>query len=244
MKIKVNVSLRFLQLFIVLVLFVYLTVNSAFAVSVVNDSLVIAATQPAKTVLVDTDGDGIPDVNDNCPTKPNANQLDTDGDGIGDACDNCPTKPNVNQQDTDGDGIGDACDNCPTIANASQLDTDGDGIGDACDNCPTKPNVNQEDTDGDGIGDACKTTGIQDCLEMGTKISLNSTTGELIISYNEVQSSGTVKIFETTGKLVLTKVIKSENRVTLDTSHLAKGIYYIEIVNSNSIKAGTKIIMN
>ena len=37
--------------------------------------------------LVDTDGDGIPDAQDNCPAVSNANQLDTDGDGIGDACD-------------------------------------------------------------------------------------------------------------------------------------------------------------
>jgi hypothetical protein len=37
----------------------------------------------------DTDGDGIPDASDNCPTVPNPGQQDTDGDGIGDACDPC-----------------------------------------------------------------------------------------------------------------------------------------------------------
>jgi len=35
----------------------------------------------------DTDGDGIPDSRDNCPTVPNPDQLDTDGDGLGNACD-------------------------------------------------------------------------------------------------------------------------------------------------------------
>jgi parallel beta-helix repeat protein/YD repeat-containing protein len=36
---------------------------------------------------IDTDGDGIPDINDNCPLVSNADQLDTDGDGLGDVCD-------------------------------------------------------------------------------------------------------------------------------------------------------------
>jgi len=39
--------------------------------------------------LVDTDGDGTCDRNDNCPAIPNANQSDLDGDLIGDACDRC-----------------------------------------------------------------------------------------------------------------------------------------------------------
>jgi hypothetical protein len=58
---------------------------------------------------------------------------DSDGDGIPDAVDNCPTVQNPNQHDEDGDGIGDACDLCPVSAEPTNVDTDGDDIGDGCD---------------------------------------------------------------------------------------------------------------
>lgn len=82
--------------------------------------------------VVDTDGDGILDQNDNCPTVQNPFQEDLDADGKGDVCDNCPNISNPLQEDVDSDGWGNVCDNCPTIANPGQEDTDLDGIGDAC----------------------------------------------------------------------------------------------------------------
>lgn len=38
----------------------------------------------------DRDGDGVPDLQDNCPDAPNASQEDEDGDMLGSACDPCP----------------------------------------------------------------------------------------------------------------------------------------------------------
>ena len=114
----------------------------------------------------DSDGDGVGDGADNCPSNSNPAQEDTDGDKQGDACDgdndndgvpngsdNCPLNANPNQDDADHDGLADACadsdddndgatdgvDNCPTVANADQLDADKDGRGRACDDDDTPP---------------------------------------------------------------------------------------------------------
>jgi len=54
----------------------------------------------------DSDGDGIPDCDDNCPNDSNN---DVDDDGICGDIDNCPTVSNPDQKDSDEDGIGDAC---------------------------------------------------------------------------------------------------------------------------------------
>jgi hypothetical protein len=126
----------------------------------------------------DSDRDGRGDDVDNCPQRPNADQLDSDADGIGDPCedtdldswadalDNCPVVPN-NQANIDGDLPGDACDLCPLVAD-DQADQDGDRIGDACDtdadndavadetdNCRSTPNTDQANLDADLLGNAC-----------------------------------------------------------------------------------------
>ena len=87
----------------------------------------------ADCVDPDDDNDNFPDLQDNCPLIPNADQLNTDNDLEGNACD----------VDDDNDGVPDAQDNCPLVFNFNQTDTNGDGTGDAC----------QTDDDGDGTPD-------------------------------------------------------------------------------------------
>jgi hypothetical protein len=92
-----------------------------------------AAGQPAlcHTALVDTDGDGVPDAEDNCRDFPNPDQADVDGNGIGDGCE-CG--------DQNGDGRVDVRD-LSAIALAlfnpvlmtELCDTNGDGICDVRD---------------------------------------------------------------------------------------------------------------
>jgi len=97
----------------------------------------------------DTDGDGILDGDDNCPTVFNpirplddGAQGDADDDGDGDVCDPCPLDANTtdcttyNPNDADGDGIDNVDDNCPMDANGDQADGDNDDKGDVCDPCP------------------------------------------------------------------------------------------------------------
>ncbi len=59
--------------------------------------------------LTDADGDGIPDVGDDCPSVFDPTDANLDNDGVGDACDNCVAVANSGQEDADGDGVGDAC---------------------------------------------------------------------------------------------------------------------------------------
>jgi hypothetical protein len=100
----------------------------------------------------DQDGDGVPDVVDNCPETSNPGQDDVDLDGVGDACDNCPNDFNPGQEDNDGDGPGDACD----------ADDDNDFMPDAYENAhvcldPLVPDASA-DPDGDGLTNLAEMT--------------------------------------------------------------------------------------
>lgn len=119
----------------------------------------------------DSDGDGIVDTADNCPTVANGNQQNFDADALGDACD--PDDDNDSFADTNdcdplnesifpgavevpGDGIDNNCDG-EIDETTTLVDSDGDTIADNIDNCPSIANTDQANFDQDEQGDVCDT---------------------------------------------------------------------------------------
>lgn len=131
------------------------------------------AKAPPPPVVLDKDGDGVPDNADACPDVAGPASLqgcpDRDGDGIADKDDACPdAKGPVELKgcpDRDGDGIADKDDKCPDVKGLARYqgcpipDGDNDGINDEEDKCPTVPGVARydgcpvPDSDKDGISD-------------------------------------------------------------------------------------------
>jgi hypothetical protein len=95
-------------------------------------------------VLVDSDGDFVADLLDNCPGDFNFFQDDLDLDGAGDVCDNCPEAPNGPDGGTCTAGDPDL------IAAFCEFDSDC-GSGGFC-------SLDQDDYNTDGLGDACDPT--------------------------------------------------------------------------------------
>ena len=124
-----------------------------------------------KLKKLDSDGDGIPDIQDECPHTAGVAAFngcpDKDNDGIPDYQDKCPdeagSRTTMGCPDKDGDGVPDKDDKCPDIAGDAKysgcpfIDSDGDGVPDGEDLCPDQKGLVRyqgcPDTDGDGVPD-------------------------------------------------------------------------------------------
>lgn len=112
---------------------------------------------PTTTAVQDSDGDGVIDQLDRCPSTPIGTKvdgsgcaLDTDGDGIVDLHDRCPNTPAATTVDStgcpldsDADGVPNGIDRCPDTRTGTAvgstgcaLDSDADGVPDVIDRCP------------------------------------------------------------------------------------------------------------
>ena len=119
-----------------------------------------------RSLIRDSDRDGVVDRVDVCPNTPRGEGVDgrgcplpkdADADGVVDAADRCPTTPagdavDLNgcslPKDADRDGVVDGTDRCPGTPSGDKVDmsgcslpkdADGDGVTDAADRCPNTP---------------------------------------------------------------------------------------------------------
>src|SRR5215470_13108792 len=97
--------------------------------------------------VIDTDGDGVADACDNCPSVYNPSQLDGDLDGAGAACDCDDTNPNVRP------GIPEVCDGLDTDCDPNTPECPpscGNGVVEAGEQCDDHNTVS-----GDGCSSTC-----------------------------------------------------------------------------------------
>ena len=102
---------------------------------------------------LDSDNDGVADIDDKCPTEKGSVAFngcpDTDNDGIADNEDKCPKKAGSltlgGCPDSDSDGVADNEDTCPNVAGLAIMggcpDSDNDGVADNEDKCPNEAGV-------------------------------------------------------------------------------------------------------
>lgn len=167
--------------------------------------------------LADTDLDGVPDRDDQCPKE-----AAPPGGGSPLGCPPPPPPAPTAPVDSDGDGVPDDVDACPTEAAPESAnpdkpgcpappppDGDGDGVADPQDACPTVPGVDGPDpatrgcpgdTDGDGVRDdldACpQERGVQDAdpTKNGCPGSVRVSGDEIVILQQVLFQTGTATI--------------------------------------------------
>ena len=145
--------------------------------------------------LQDSDGDGIKDSRDNCPSIPNADQIDEDVDGAGAACDCDDLNPAIIEGymfflDSDGDGHGDPGVNIRACSSPAGYVSSNDDCDDSDqDIYPGAPAIaDGKDNDCDGVIDRVSQTidftSIPDQLADIGLIALNATSSAgLLVTY-------------------------------------------------------------
>ncbi|MEE8392357.1 MAG: thrombospondin type 3 repeat-containing protein, partial [Anaerolineae bacterium] len=173
-------------------------------------------TSSARTVvslgdLLDSDGDGIPNYEDNCPYNLNPSQGDLDGDGVGDACD---------AGDSGGGGGG----------GGTGTDSDFDGVLDPDDNCSYVFNPDQDDSDGDGIGDVC---------EIGILVGVTANPQAVTVQGGVGEAVDFTYVVTNTGVLALDVVIADSFGNLIPTVTVAAGTLYSPLPITEDINTTT-----
>ena len=180
---------------------------------------------PYAVGYIDSDIDGIPDINDMCSETDvgldvnengcAGNQKDDDSDGVLNSIDNCSnTVSNLPvddvgcaqyQLDDDIDGVANDIDTCPNTpggetvnlsgCSASQVDNDGDGVYDSQDNCPSTPSETTVDSTGCAPDDVVDLDSDEDGIRDSVDDCPNSAAG-IIVDSTGCETSGDVQEVE------------------------------------------------
>lgn len=207
-------------------------------------------------IIVDADGDAVPDANDNCFFINNPSQVDTDNDGIGDSCDCSISTPNP----------GDVYATSPTIISIPSVISTGvtntfysalkggrTNIYNLSPNYQWTKNGLNVGTNASTYSDSSLMTGDVIKLIISTGItcvagnvesniitSSTLSTGDFIQNEINIYPNPTkdkvfiknlkniteIKIYDATGKLVINSKTNSE---MVNVSTLPKGIYFLEV---------------
>ena len=184
--------------------------------------------------IEDADGDGVADDVDTCPDTPDGEAVDANG---------CSDS----QKDTDGDGVADDVDTCPDTPDGeavdangcsdSQKDTDGDGVADDVDTCPDTPNGATVDNQGCPIPLFIESSTFID------NIFPNPTDNNLKITLRERSEVKDLYFIDFNGRIIKPKSIKEYiGGLDIDVSHLAEGVYILEVFTENDINKVKVII--
>ncbi len=113
------------------------------------------SSEPAVPPVVDTDSDGLTDIEETTTYNTDPLKADTDGDGLSDGDEVKKYNTDPLKADTDGDGLSDGDEVNTYNTDPLKADSDGDGIsdGDEVNKYKTDPNDANGDADGDGVSD-------------------------------------------------------------------------------------------
>jgi outer membrane protein OmpA-like peptidoglycan-associated protein len=212
----------------------------------------IGLTVKLKNGPKDSDKDGVPDMQDACPSVKGILAMqgcpDADGDGIADKDDVCPNEVGASATkgcpDTDGDGVANAQDSCPNNAgkleNGGCPDSDNDGVLDKEDACPQVAGVKSlagcPDVDGDGVADAndqCPTvkgTTANGCPEDKDKDGVADVDDNCPTVAGAISNKGCPEIKEEEKKQLETKLNMAAKLIQFETgSATIKQVSYKEI---------------
>jgi len=210
------------------------------------DLLSVLLEQPC----TDSDGDGICDNADSCPTTPNTDQADGDCDGIGNVCDRC--SGGNDGSDADGDGVPDCADweGISSLPEAWKCGSKSDKVT-MCHNgsslCVSPSAVSSKLSQGDFLG-PCDASGCGSSLE-GAPVELdlemqavkdetpvldvfpNPTQGDFNVALSsQVLYDSYFVVSDAQGKVVLQqKVIPNQLSYRVSVASLPKGMYLVKI---------------